>query len=150
MWVYIFSRELDVSYRKVYTQGAGIDFGLELIVDVGVSSYVTPLAPYYGIYVRNVDNFWLLEETCTYFQFFLQDSDEYVNIYNPADTIKPNEEVSLALRPELIDSSPNVRSLPLDIRNCLFYDEVIQLWYNKMLQNYPVRFEIRLLILRTT
>lgn len=116
-----------MNYKKVYTQGAGRDFGLELIVDVGVNSYVAPVAPYYGIYVRNVDNFLLLEETCTYFQLFLQDTDEYVNIYNPADTIKPNEEVDLTLMPELIDSSPNVRSMPLHTRQCLYSDEVIQL-----------------------
>lgn len=99
---YILDTDLP-SYRE---SGAGPAAGLEAIIDVSKDDYYSYDETFYGVsvYVHANDSFPL-----------------------PGDKVviaQPYTDILMAVTPTVLQSSRDIRALPLAIRNCFFKNEV--------------------------
>lgn len=95
---------LDDSVLKV--SGAGQFVGLEVLLRVSTAQYVAYSRSYYGINV------------------LIHSPEDYPQASATTTVVQPGYDVILAIIPSVVVSTPDVRSLALEQRNCLFEDEV--------------------------
>lgn len=96
--------QLDNPIYKV--SGAGQFVSLEVLLHVSTSQYVAYSRSYYGISV------------------LIHSPEDYPQASATTTVAQPGCDVICAIIPSVVVSEPNVRSLALEQRNCLFDDEV--------------------------
>lgn len=96
--------QLDTPVYRV--AGYGESVGLSVVLDAEMGEYVSFRNSYYGIKV------------------LIHQPDDFGDSSNVLTTAQPGDDVSVAVIPTVMVSTPDVRKLPPDLRDCLFEDEV--------------------------
>lgn len=85
--------------------GYGEYVGLSVLLNPETDTYVSPCNDLYGISV------------------IIHEAGDFPESSYSSVVVQPGEEVSVAVVPNVVVSKPEVRSLPVTQRNCLFPDE---------------------------
>lgn len=97
------SNQLDKPVYRV--AGYGEHVGLSVLLNVETDAYVSPCADFDGISV------------------IIHEAEDFPETSYSSVIVQPGQEVAVAVVPNVVVSKPEVRSLPLTQRNCLFNDE---------------------------
>lgn len=90
----------------MHVSGAGEYVGLTLLIDVSRENYMAYVRPYYGV------------------QILVHDSDRFPDTTISKAVSQPGYETAILVKPSILVTGPEVRSVNLDKRRCLFPDEV--------------------------
>lgn len=92
---------------------------LNLLIDVSRENYLAYVRPYYGV------------------QVLVHDSDRFPDTTISKAVSQPGYETAISVKPSILVTRPEVRSVDLDKRGCLFPDEVyIQLCISTYFTNF--------------
>lgn len=94
--------------RNVFL-GAGENVGLDIVLAPETASYLALLRPMYGV------------------SLIVHGHNEYPDFAKNNFFAQPGYDFEISVIPSAVTTQPDVRSLPLKQRKCLFDDEVIRL-----------------------
>ncbi|XP_068907791.1 sodium channel protein Nach-like isoform X1 [Tenebrio molitor] len=98
--------------KSTYVSGVGPSFGLYLHLRAEEDQYVSSLKHSLGIDVS------------------IHENKQYPDMSIYSTTIRPGNDVSLSVKPEITESEKNVKDTPINTRGCAFADEIKMEWSN--------------------
>ncbi|KYB27860.1 pickpocket protein 28 [Tribolium castaneum] len=98
------------NFREIYANGVGPSFGLSVRLHAEENQYLSSVTKTYGIDVSVHENI------------------KYPDLSIYSTTIRAGSEVSLPVRPEIIQSEDSVKDTDITTRGCAFSDEIKLSW----------------------
>lgn len=110
--------------------GAGRDLGLTVHFDLESEYYRGSTRPYIGASI------------------LIHHPNEFPEVDLRSVIIQPSQEVTVLLSGTVVESEPGVRYLPVELRNCLFKDEVRVRNYKKSKNYFLCKNEVLIFLIK--